>query len=441
MGNTIYVVGYIDSFSLACLVMDFEQTPLDAEVNIMICSGGGSVTAGNAMQAVIINECEKRGADKVSGLIIGECSSIATIISTAIPKGKLKIASSAMFMVHSVRVSGDDDVYQTAEQLREMAGVMDKFNGNLANQLALRSGKSLDYIKNTYFDGKDHYLSASEAVAEGFCDEVVTMEQPAEETEIEDLRVRKFVNKEDRLKLAAVLNKNNFLPKTPFKMENKDLDVSNDAQVTALQADIKNGQESIKKLNGEVLFHQNQVAIKDKELAEKNTQLANITNVHSAELNDVNAKLQYAQSQLEEVKAESELTKFLNIEAFALGIPVAEIGSFINDQLLAIKGGYAKTAEGYVFKAENKVIGSNAEQTVKHRIAFYRSFQPVQRFASNQGTGYNANTSNAQPFVSNQNSDLGKKRSDLLALAAKQQIVYGSERFKDLCAINGLEVF
>lgn len=448
MEQTIYVVGYIDSFSLACLVMDFEATPKEADINIVICSGGGSVTAGNAMQAIIINECEKRGADKVSGLIIGECSSIATIISTAIPKGKLKIANSATFMIHSVRVSGDDDVYQTAEQLREMADVMDKFNANLANQLALRSGKPLDYIKATYFDGKDHYLSAAEAVSEGFCDEVITMEQPIEEPEIEDLRIRKFVNKEERLKLAAVLtNKKSVTPKNVVnKMESLTAEkepqkVSNDAQVTALLSDLQKAQDAIRESNSNYTLVSSQLMAVNNELTEAKEQLANIGNVHKVELAELNSKLQYAQTQLEEVRNESELSKYLNIEAFALGIPANEIGKFIDDQLMAIKGGYAKTPEGYVFKAENKVIGSNAEQTVKHRISIYRSFQPVQRF-TNQGSGYNPNNTNStHAFVGSQNNDLAKKRSDLLALAARQNVAYGSDRFKELCNQNGLEVF
>lgn len=453
--ETIYVVGYIDSFSLACLIMDFEAIPNDRDVNIVICSGGGSVTAGTAMQAIIISEAKKRGNDKIKGLIIGECASIATIISTAIPKGNLKIADSAMFMIHAVRVAGDDDVYQTADQLREMADVMDKFNDNLSNQLALRSGKSLDYIKATYFDGKDHYLSASLAVSEGFCDEVETLELPQigeEETEIEDLKLRKFVNKEDRLKLVAVFESKKSVQIKPRAIMQTDiLDgakqvpnlEANDTQVNSLVSDLQNSKAAIANISADYQAVSNQLHLANKEANELRNQLASIEKVHEQELANVQAGLEIAKKQLEDAVYNNEVTKFINIEAFALGVPLQEVSKFLDEQLKAITGGYVKTNEGYACKAEkNAIVATTVEQVVKHRITNYvlPFFRPINK-PINQGSGFNAINTQAKPFGNQSNNDLDRRKKELLELANRQGVVYGSARFKELCNQNGLEVF
>lgn len=446
--KNIYVIGYIDSFSLACLIMDFEATPIDQTVNVVICSGGGSVTAGNAMQAFLINECKKRGSDKVFGFIIGECASIATIISTAIPKGNLKIANSATFMIHSVSVSGDDDVYQTANELREMADIMDKFNETLITQLALRAGKTTDYIRNTYFtDGKDHYLSASEAVSEGFCDDVVTMELPnAEESEIEDLKIRKFVNHEDRLRMVAVLNKSknqNKTSKMQVEIETPENLVAtpSDGQVKSLLNDLQAAQSAISVSNKAYQDVSAQLFEANQEATALRGQLANINNVHNQELSNMKAQLDYAQNQLAEVKEQGELAKFINIKAFSLNVPITEVSKFIDEQISAIQNGYIKTDSGYACKAEqNKVVAVTAEQVVEHRVNSIMAFmRPIQK-PVNQGTGFNNNGVN-KPFVGSSNNELDKQRANILALAARQNILYGTTRFDELCAMNGMDKF
>jgi hypothetical protein len=80
----------------------------------------------------------------------------------------ITMAANAMLMIHApwgVAVGNSAD-------LREQADMLDKYAAAMATSYASKSGKSRDECMALLTDGKDHWFTADEAQAEGFCDTV-----------------------------------------------------------------------------------------------------------------------------------------------------------------------------------------------------------------------------------------------------------------------------
>lgn len=130
----------------------FELVNQDCKIEVRINSQGGDVFSGMA----IYNALRQSKSD-ITIYIDGVAASIAGIIALC---GKpLYMSPYAKLMLHNV--SGG--MYGNAKELRSMADQMEILQTNLATMIAGRLGMSVTDIEGKYFDGQDHWITASEA--------------------------------------------------------------------------------------------------------------------------------------------------------------------------------------------------------------------------------------------------------------------------------------
>jgi len=145
-------------------------------IEIRINSIGGDVYPGIAMYNAIAN-CK---AD-VTLYVDGVAASIAGII--ALCGRKLMMSKYSRIMLHNV--SGG--VFGNKNELREMIQQIEGLEDTVATMISNRCGKSPDEIKNMYFDGKDHYLTAQDAQAAGLIDGIYDAEPVPADATTEDI--------------------------------------------------------------------------------------------------------------------------------------------------------------------------------------------------------------------------------------------------------------
>lgn len=157
------IVGFeVDGNSLTQQITDIQSRGIN-DVNIYVNSPGGSVPEGIALFHVL-ERCEMNITFIVDGLA---ASMMAMLIQ--VPGATRKMGRYAKLMFHNV--SGG--AHGSSEELREYAKMMDDFQSNLVNILAERTTLSEDDVKATYFNGKDNWRNADEALKENLIDEVI----------------------------------------------------------------------------------------------------------------------------------------------------------------------------------------------------------------------------------------------------------------------------
>ena len=147
------------------------------KIDVRINSRGGDVFSGMA----IYNALRQSKSD-ITIYIDGVAASIAAIIALC---GKpLYMSPYAKLMLHSV--SGG--TWGNASALRQTADQMEQLQKDLANMIAGRCGMKAKDVQAKYFDEKDHWIDAQEAVAMKLCDGIYDMatteEQPQTAEEI-----------------------------------------------------------------------------------------------------------------------------------------------------------------------------------------------------------------------------------------------------------------
>jgi ATP-dependent Clp endopeptidase proteolytic subunit ClpP len=149
-----------DEVSDADLVRELKEAEGSyKKIEVRINSEGGEVYAGIA----IFNVLRESKAD-VRILVDGIAASMASVIALC---GKpVEMSKYARLMLHSV--SGG--CWGTKDDMRQTIDELERLETTLAEMYGKKTGKSADEIKAAYFDGKDHWLSASEALALGFID-------------------------------------------------------------------------------------------------------------------------------------------------------------------------------------------------------------------------------------------------------------------------------
>lgn len=149
---------YGDTVVAKDLVKEIAELEADA-ITVRLNSYGGSVTDGLAIYNAL-----KRHRAHVTVCIDGIAASIAGYIAMA--GDTVEIAENARLMVHAPwgRAVGN------AVELRDVADQLDGWALSMASGYAAKSGKSVDDIMPLLSDGKDHWFSADEAVAEGLAD-------------------------------------------------------------------------------------------------------------------------------------------------------------------------------------------------------------------------------------------------------------------------------
>lgn len=134
------------------------------KIDVRINSRGGDVFSGMA----IYNALRQSKSD-ITIYIDGVAASIAAIIALC---GKpLYMSPYAKLMLHSV--SGG--TWGNASVLRQTADQMEQLQKDLANMIAGRCGMKAKDVQTKYFDEKDHWIDAQEAVEMKLCDGIYDM--------------------------------------------------------------------------------------------------------------------------------------------------------------------------------------------------------------------------------------------------------------------------
>ena len=149
-----------ESVTASQFVKDINALKAD-QVTVRINSYGGSVHDG-----VAIHNAMKRHTATIDVQIDGIAASIASLIAMA--GDKVTIAENALMMIHAPLTG----VWGNAVALREAADMLDTHSRAVATSYASKSGKSADDVLALLSDGKDHWFTAAEALAEGYVDAV-----------------------------------------------------------------------------------------------------------------------------------------------------------------------------------------------------------------------------------------------------------------------------
>lgn len=143
----------------------FAMENQGCKIEVRINSQGGDVFSGMA----IYNALRQSKSD-ITIFIDGVAASIAAIIALC---GKpLYMSPYAKLMLHNV--SGG--TYGNAKELRQIADQMEVLQTNLATMIADRLGMEADGVASKYFDGEDHWITASQAMEMKLVDGIYDME-------------------------------------------------------------------------------------------------------------------------------------------------------------------------------------------------------------------------------------------------------------------------
>lgn len=169
---------YEETVSAAQFVRDLNALDVD-QITIRINSIGGSVPDGLAIFNAI-----RRHRASITTEIDGMAFSIASLIAMA--GDVVNMASNAMLMIHApwTYTAGN------SAQLRETADQLDTWAAAMSTSYAARTGDQPAMLA-LLTDGKDHYYTAAEAVAEKLVD-AVTDPMPVAASAARDLPLNRY---------------------------------------------------------------------------------------------------------------------------------------------------------------------------------------------------------------------------------------------------------
>ena len=164
MYGDIYMDSYYDDDITPKQVMEAISSLGEIDtLTIHINSNGGDVFAGVAIK----NYLENLGA-KIIVYIDALAASIASVIAMAADKGCLFMYSNTMMMIHEPWTY----CIGNAKELRENADKLDEIsNATILKSYMKRTNLSEDEIKE--YMASEKWLSAKEALENGFCDEII----------------------------------------------------------------------------------------------------------------------------------------------------------------------------------------------------------------------------------------------------------------------------
>lgn len=165
-------------------VTDFRNAEKDSDrINIRLNSPGGSVFDGLAIFNAI-----SASKKEIHTYNDGVCASMAAVLLESVPQDNVHPAKNSLFMVHSPSTYA----YGNKAQLQEAINVLDKCQSALVASICKNTGLDEKDVEKKYFDNKDHWFTAAEALAEGFYskiedDEVENVPQNASTMKYSDL--------------------------------------------------------------------------------------------------------------------------------------------------------------------------------------------------------------------------------------------------------------
>lgn len=146
---------------------EFQKIKDSSKINIRVNSTGGDVHMGLS----IYNFIQRHQDKNIHVYVDSVAYSMAAIITQSVKKENRHIAKNAMLMLHSASTT----IYgqYNASQLTELVGVMNKYDEILASSLSDTMDMTKEEILAQYFDGKDHYFTPDESVANGLMNDIV----------------------------------------------------------------------------------------------------------------------------------------------------------------------------------------------------------------------------------------------------------------------------
>lgn len=155
---------------------DIVRELLEAEavynnIDVRINSIGGDVYAG-----ISIFNAFRNSRANITLYIDGVAASIAGVIAAC---GKpLKMSKYARLMIHNI--SGG--VWGNTQEMKDCISQMESMEETLLDILSERTTKPREEIKNEWFDGKDHWFTAQEALDLKLVDEIYDTEPVPEDS-------------------------------------------------------------------------------------------------------------------------------------------------------------------------------------------------------------------------------------------------------------------
>lgn len=140
-------------------IMEAEATY--ERIDIRINSIGGQVGTGIAIFNALI-------ASKADITIYIDCLAASTASIIASCGRTVKMSRYARILIH--KPTGG--IWGNADEIKNYQEQLTKIEDTICDIYARRTKMTVDEIRSNYMDGKDHWLSAEEAVRLGFADEV-----------------------------------------------------------------------------------------------------------------------------------------------------------------------------------------------------------------------------------------------------------------------------
>lgn len=171
------------------------------DITVSINSPGGSVFDG----LTIYNALRASGAN-VTVKVMGIAASIASIIAMA--GKKIIMPENSFMMIHNPL----NVIYGNADDMREMADILDKVGSSLVATYVARTGKSEEEVK-ALMDAET-YMTAAEAKELGFADEVIPAVEAKASFEVD--RLPEHIQAALRMKVEVKLEEGEVLsPEEP----------------------------------------------------------------------------------------------------------------------------------------------------------------------------------------------------------------------------------
>ena len=185
MPSKIYLygtVGYDIDASYVRMALDEAS---DGDLELRINSGGGDVFEGQAIYS-LLESWKTTTGNRVIVYIDGIAASVASVIAMA--GSDIQMSSNALMMIHNpwtpAAVGGADD-------LRDLANVLDKIRETIVTVYETRSGIDRDAI-GLMMD-EETWFTAAEAVNFGFADQIVN----ASEETVASIKAFNYINAPD----------------------------------------------------------------------------------------------------------------------------------------------------------------------------------------------------------------------------------------------------
>lgn len=182
-----------------------EAESLTGKIDVRINSCGGEVYTGIA----IFNALRNSKAD-ITIYVDGIAASMASVIALC---GKpVKMSRYARLMLHSVQ----GGCYGNKEEMKACVKEIEALEDTLCEMYASRLKKTSEEIRSLYFDGKDHWLRAGEALALGLVDGIYDAD-PVPEDSTPDEVYTLFNNRLDKPQNSNDMDLNELKKRPRFK--------------------------------------------------------------------------------------------------------------------------------------------------------------------------------------------------------------------------------